>query len=341
MPTYSWDGMGLPDGTTVDATNINAAGNGTGTMVHNAGAAPATKVTSRNTIGNGLAIDGSGGGVARQDTNAISGGVACMAIQAIYVPTGAPTTADDDLFIGRNANASPGFTSYLKRKTNGTIEARNATNAAFTGSASVALNNAHAYQLDFATILNTSTTPTTSNGRIIARVRDLTDASSWNGGVEFFVDSGYAVNVNTDLPNQYRVGKLNTSSLHPAFKLVAIKWRDLATPDTSTVKANAITNFVQVTGPTITTTNTGTFYNIWAIGSGSPTYAIAQTGGNPYTPVLIKPGVWQVQQDTAGTRTYVVTVTDGSDTTLTVVVPQAGGTSGQFRRQVQLGGVLV
>lgn len=353
MPTYEWTGTGLASGTVLDNTNINAAGNGTGSLIFQALSGGATRTTIQEANGSGVEITGPAGSLARLDTSAIAGGAVCMAVSFRYRAPATPTTDHEYLIVGRNANATPASTSHVVHTmTTNLIEFRNAANTVVAGGQSPALTSGQYYDVDMAVLVNTTATPTTSNGRIIGRVVALNNANWVSTGVnEFFVDTGYTVNVTVDNTNLFRTGKAATAGAVGTFRFLNLRWRDLATPSTSTTKSNAITNFAVAVSnpPTISTTGTGAYYLLYGVGTagagGALSYSIVQNAGNPQTPVNLAPGIYRVTQDPNGSLTYTITVTEAGngDTSTTHVVPagSAGGVSGTFRRQMLIGGVLV
>jgi hypothetical protein len=344
MPQYLWTGLGVAEGTTVTSGNINTTGNGD-TMSFVATSGTITRVFDRDAGGNGIDINGSAGSLGRLDTPTIAGGAECMAVQFLYV-AGTPTTDDDNLIVGRNANATPAFSGFLEHRTDATLIAQNSAGSLIAASATPALVAANVYQIDYAIIRNTLTTPSTSNGRVLLRVRSITAPGTWNGGAEFFHDTGYTVNVTVDKTNIFRWGKTGTACAH-AFKTWNFAWKDLASPNTSTVKADAITNFVQSTGPTVSTTGTGKYpiVNVGtAVVGGALSYSITQTGGTTHAATTPVAGVYLVDQDSSAATTYDVTVSEvgGGSTITTHTVPAASTTtSGQFRRRKRVAGAWV
>lgn len=356
MAQYSWTGVALADGTVLTSANTNTAGNGDA-VVYQALTGTATRVTRQETNGNGLEItDTSGGGLARLDTATISSGAACVAIQGIYKAPATPTGGGVYFFHGRNANATPAFSGNANHTASGFIEFRNASDSVATSTVSGSATTARTpalvtndyYQVDLALILNTSTTPSTSNGRILGRVRSLSAPGTWNSGSEFWFDSGYTANVTADVTNLFRFGKVVTTAATGTYRLLNVQWRDLATPNTSLTKTSAITNFVQVAGPTISSTGTGK-YPIVAVGTpvvgGALSYSITQTGGTTHAATTPAPGVYVVDQDTSAATTYDVTVTEtgGGSTTSTYTVPAltTPAAAGVFRVRRRVSGAWV
>lgn len=337
---YAWTGLAVGDGVAVTSANINNGGNGDTLAWATAGTA-GTYLYSHSGLGDGVSITGVATTVARLDTPSNLNELG--AYQCVFVASAPPTTANADVIAARNAT---GFMAHIYHSTTGAFLVANASAATQTGGTSPATVNGHAYQLDLAVMYGTTTT----SGRIIARIRSLTAPTVWNGGSEFYLDTGYTVNAGTTQSAQARIGKVGSASVTPEFKILNLRWKDSDTPNTSTTKSSAILNFLGVSGPSITSATSGDYYVMQvaaAAGAGGAlTYSIAQTSGTAQTPVLLGPGVWRVTRNASGPLGYTVTVTEagGGSTTSTFVVPQAvtaQSFSGQFRRRVLTNGVLV
>jgi hypothetical protein len=354
MATYAWTGLALADGTTITSGNLNTAGNGDA-MVFQSIIGAATRVSRQETHGNGFEITGTTiGDSARTDTATVTSGATCMSASCVYQAPSAPGTVGNYFLLARNANATAATSGNVQHTTSNFIEFRTAADAvatsAVSGSATTArtpaLVSGDDYQVDAALILNTTTTPSTSNGRILGRVQSISAPGTWNGGVEFWFDSGYTTNVTTDVTNLWRTGKVLTTGTVGLFRLLNLKWRDVTTPNTSLTKANAITNFVTTAGPTVSSTGTGK-YPIIAIGTpvvaGALSYSISQTGGTVHAATTPLPGIYLVDQDASSATTYDVTVseTGGGSTVTTYTVPALTTlTAGQLRIRRQVAGVL-
>jgi hypothetical protein len=187
---------------------------------------------------------------------------------------------------------------------------------------------------------------TTANGRMLCQIVGITDPT-WNGG-EYWIDTGYTANITVDKPDRARIGKTTTTGAYTTLnKIRKWKWYMSDAPNTSLTKTEAVKNFVPATGPSVSTADTGDGYTLRVIGTavvgGALTYSIIQTGGTTFTPVLIGPGAWKTQRDTAGTRTYDITVSEagGSPTVTTLVVPAAQASAGKYQILVRSGGAWV
>ena len=85
------------------------------------------------------------------------------------------------------------------------------------------------------------TSPTTSNGRVFYRVRNLTN-TSWATGGEFFYDSGYTLNIGTVAYASIRYGKMTTETIGSTGILYEyLGWEPISvsTADTSREQAEA------------------------------------------------------------------------------------------------------
>jgi hypothetical protein len=353
MTEYAWSGTGVADGLDFTDTNSNTPGNGdtvatgitkaTGTTGFIRYARPAAPA------GSGLSVAGIVGDTLRIDP--INPGAIGHSLRFIYTPSDVITTAECAIAVSRNNNATAAAsTAFIVDQIGaavGQLTVRANTNQINLAS-TPALIRPHSYQIDWTTLLNTTATPTTSNGRIIFRVRDLTNAGSWNAGAEVYYDSGYTISVTVDTQERFRLGKTSSGAVMPQTYFTGIRWRDLTstTANTSTVKANAITNFVQDAGPAITTTGTGEHYVIRAVSNplvgGAMAYSIIQLSGVNQTPVNLSPGIWIVDADTSAPLSYSVTAseTGGSSSTIIYNVPMAStSTSGAAQTLTRVGGV--
>lgn len=353
MPQYKWYGTAMSSGDPITTANANTEGNGDPLSWIPAGTADTTTPTAsghyralyfRDAQGSGVSIEARDGSIARFDLNA-SGGSFLSACQFIYVPSGTPGS-DSAIIAGRNIASSPNFSMYLFHQVANTLAFRNASSVNVSGGVTPALVANDAYQIDLAVITNTTVTPTTSNGRIIGRVRSLSNPTGWNSGSEFYFDTGYTVNVTADKTSFFRIGKTSTAVLHPEFKIKNLQWRYSDTVETSTTKAQALSNFVQPLGPSISTVGTGSHYLIVAVGSpavnGALSYTITQIAGTTQAPIAITSGIWRVDQDASGPLSYSVEISEagGGKTTNNVLIPQASSApSGLYRRRILQSGV--
>lgn len=336
----SWSSLGVPSGDVLSSGNINAPGNG-------------DPITWQTPTGTPTLIARRPGGVAGEAGFGLSSDVATeimrldlryadltagdaygQAVRWIFTPPAPPSGADTALAIGRSSSA---FSGYLYWTTTGTLKIRNAAIATVTSSLTgsptfsaatsetPALVTGHSYLIDLALIRSVSS-PSTSNGRIMARVRSLTAPGVWNGGAEWFFDTGYTVNVHTDLQQYWRFGKPLGVGTFAEAMFAGIRWRNITAPETSLTKTASIANFLQATGPLVNTGDTGSGYLIQAIGSpsggGTLSYGIVQTAGVTTSPILIGEGAWLIDQGSAALE-YDVTVTEtgGTATVQHYVVP--------------------
>jgi hypothetical protein len=339
MADFDWDGLGVAEGTAVTSNNINTPGNGDSVSIGSSGSP--TYIYDRDARGNGVSITGPNPSTARIDTIGSNGAEMC-AYQCLYLPSGNPS-ASDGLIAARTGSSTGTFSSQMLHTAAGTFQFTNTSTTPVTNGTSPAINLNELYQVDHAIIRNTLATPTTSNGRIVGRIKNLSNPT-WATSGEFYVDTGYTVNVTVDPQVMARIGKTSNTAAHPQFYLWNLKWKDLNTPFTSTTKSEAIKNFVQPGGPAIDITGTGDWYLIYAIGTanagGALTYSIVKDSGTELVaPVYLGTGIWRVKRNPASALQYTVTVAEASSgsTSSVFTVPAAstgGGTPGQFRRRL-------
>lgn len=343
MTEYAWTGLGMPDGADFTDANSNTPGNGDTVATGISKAAGTTGFIKYarpgSPAGPGLSIQGIVNDTLRIDP--INPAAIGHAIRFVYTPSDVITTVECAIATSRNNNAAPTNSGYIFDEI-GT----NVGKLGFRGPSggdlfsAPALIRPNSYQIDWCLLMNTSTTPTTANGRQLGRVRNLTNPAAWNGGVEYYFDTGYVANVTTDLQERWRLGKPTPGCVMAQSYFSNIRWRDISalTVNTSTVKANAIQNFVQDAGPAITTTGTGEHYTIRAVSTplvgGALTYTITQLSGVAQTPVNLSPGIWIVDSDTTAPLSYSVTVSEagGSSSTVIYNVPVANtAVGGQYQ----------
>lgn len=351
MTEYAWSGLGMADGADFTDANSNTPGNGdtvatgitkgTGTTGYIRYARPGSPA------GPGLSISGISGDTLRIDP--INPAAIGHSIRFVYTPSDVISGVECSIVTSRNNNATPSNSGYIFDEI-GTGVGKLGFRGPSGGDlySSPALIRPNSYQIDWSLLMNTTTTPTVTNGRQIGRVRNLTNPASWNSGNEYFFDTGYVANVTTDLQERWRLGKPTPTAVMAQSYFSNIRWRDISalTVNTSTVKANAITNFVQDAGPAIATTGTGEHYVLRATSTplvgGALTYSITQLSGVAQTPVLLSPGVWIVDADATAPLAYSVTVSEagGSSSTITINVPTAStAVGGQFQVVQRVAGV--
>lgn len=351
MTEYAWSGLGIADGADFTDANSNTPGNGDTVATGITKAAGTTGfiryARPGSPAGPGLSIQGISGDTLRIDP--INPAAIGHAIRFVYTPSDVISGVECSIVTSRNNNAVPSNSGYIFDEI-GTGVGKLGFRGPSGGDlySSPALIRPNSYQIDWCLLMNTATTPTVSNGRQIGRVRNLTNPASWNGGAEYFFDTGYVANVTTDLQERWRLGKPTPTAVMAQSYFSNIRWRDISalTVNTSTVKANAITNFVQDAGPAIATTGTGEHYVLRATSTplvgGALTYSITQLSGVAQTPVLLSPGVWIVDADATAPLVYSVTVSEsgGNSSTVTINVPTAStAVGGQFQVVQRVAGV--
>lgn len=227
-----WTGDAVANGTAVTTGNVNTAGNGDTVAFNSSG-------TFTAAYGEGLEVTGAAAAIARLDL-AYTAGKGAVG-QIFYRPWQQPVGAAEILFLFRSASATAGSVVH---RPSGELTFQNSANAQNAAYNSPALIVGHLYQIDVVAALSAS--PTTSNGRMFYRVRDLTDPT-WNTTGEFFIDTGYTLNLGTvDLSNA-RVGRVSNASgaiatgTPSAFSQIG--W-DAATVSTSTDPTIAKSHFM-------------------------------------------------------------------------------------------------
>lgn len=351
MTEYAWSGLGIADGADFTDANSNTPGNGDTVATGITKAAGTTGfiryARPGSPAGPGLSIQGISGDTLRIDP--INPAAIGHAIRFVYTPSDVISGVECSIVTSRNNNAVPSNSGYIFDEI-GTGVGKLGFRGPSGGDlySSPALIRPNSYQIDWCLLMNTATTPTVSNGRQIGRVRNLTNPAAWNSGNEYFFDTGYVANVTTDLQERWRLGKPTPTAVMAQSYFSNIRWRDISalTVNTSTVKANAITNFVQDAGPAIATTGTGEHYVLRATSTplvgGALTYSITQLSGVAQTPVLLSPGVWIVDADATAPLVYSVTVSEsgGNSSTVTINVPTAStAVGGQFQVVQRVAGV--
>lgn len=312
-----WTGNGVADGTAVTSGNVNTVGNGDTVSFASSG-------TFTAVYGEGIEITGAAAAIARLDLAFTTGKGAVS--QFFYRPQQAPVGAAEILFLFRSASATAGSVVH---RPSGELTLQNSANAQNAAYSSPTLIVGHLYQIDVVAALSES--PTTSNGRMFYQVRDLTDPT-WNSTGEFFVDTGYTLNLGTvDLSNA-RVGRVSnpsgaiTTGTPLAFSQIG--W-DAATVSTSTDPTVAKSHFMAVpsanaaptanAGPDQTTVEPWATVTLTATATDpdgtTPTVSWAQTAGSP---VVTLGGSGATRTFTAPasiagtTLTFTATASDGS-----------------------------
>lgn len=197
-------------GTTVTAANIDTAGSGDVCDWQAASGGSGT-YDSRG----GVQLAGTGTtSIMRIDVNPFTGRKTSF-IRVRYVAGSAPNTGLTSVLRHRSASAdSVGLQNIV---TTGTIRlVNNGTTTIATGPALV---QGDEYLLDLAVVLD-PTTPSSTNGRAVTRVRSLTAPLTWNSGSDWGFDTGATINAGTADITHNRVGKLSSSSAYTTYPQV-------------------------------------------------------------------------------------------------------------------------
>jgi hypothetical protein len=363
-----YTGLGLATGTVLTSGNINTAGNGDAVVWQASTGTPVLTTRQLGGLqGNGVELDstattevmrvdlasGSGTADATEDSPAIW-------LHVVYKPTNQPAVADHPFAMLRSTTGFCGYAyhSVTTAPVNG-IQFRGAANTTLTSALttsptfSAASGNTPAlvagdvYQIDLCIHRGSSAT----TGRVQGRVRSLSNPGTWNGGNEYYFDTGYTVNTGVDLLRYTRFYKAIAGSTIVDAQFTDIRWGSRNAPVTSLDKTLAIGNFFTGAPPAINIGDTGKTYLIETVATpgvgGALTFSIAQTAGTAITPVLkastATSRIWMVAQASGASTTYRVTVSEAGGSTVTqdYVVPAADVASRQFQRLVWSGSAWV
>jgi len=223
-----WTGNGLADGTALTNGNVNTAGNGP-TVTRSVSGSP-TMVTSGNGF---LVVTSASSDLARIDT-ALAAASKSVITQMMFT---VPMTPDINASI-INVRNSSGNVAFLNVNLSRQVELVDVTGIRIP-SRSPAVAVGDKLLADMVVSLNPS--PTTSNGRIFFRVKNLTDPS-WGASGEFFYDSGYTLNLGTADATGVRFGKVVPFTIpSPGMLFEYLGWQatTVATSDTSVAAAKA------------------------------------------------------------------------------------------------------
>ncbi len=194
-----WTGNGLADGTALTSGNVNQTGNGS-TVARGASGSP-TFVTQ----GDGFRYYASTAtDIARIDATLASASKGLL-VQCVSTFDALPSGIASVLTF-RGATTNPAFLNF---NTSRQYELADASGT-LIASRTPAVEFGDRVLVDMVVTLNPA--PTTSNGRMFFRLRNLTNAG-WNGGAAFFYDTGYTRNVGVDDLTAVRFGKNNTFTI--------------------------------------------------------------------------------------------------------------------------------
>ena len=220
-----WTGNGLADGTVITAANVNAPGNGATVTFSAAGTGTIT------TEGYGFRVrDAASTGIRRLDA-AVSG--TGERVQVGITPGEFPDVTATFVAVRTSSAAQVS----LLLNTDGSIQI--SANGVVAASKTPVVAAGDTLLIDLVVAQHTS--PTTSNGRVFYRVRNLTN-TSWATGGEFFYDSGYTRNIGTSAYASIRYGKMSTEVIGSTGILYEhLGWEPISvsTADTSREQAEA------------------------------------------------------------------------------------------------------
>lgn len=223
-----WTGNGLADGVALTNGNVNTTGNGP-TVVRSVSGTP-TMVTS----GNGFLVTTTASSdLARIDVTLASASKSVVTQMTFTVPM----TPDINASI-LNVRNSSGNVAFLNVNLARQIELVDVTGIQIASrSPAVAIGD----KLLADMVVSLNPTPTTSNGRIFFRVKNLTNPA-WGTSGEFFYDSGYTFNLGTADITGVRFGKVVPFTIPaPGMLFEHLGWQGatVATTDTSVAAAKA------------------------------------------------------------------------------------------------------
>ena len=197
-----WTGNGLADGTLITSGNVNEPGNHIGGGV--TWTAGATGVTL-TTEGDGYRVVAPSGGDGRVRGD-IDASTHSLRVQAILTVDATPTGGHQGFFNVRSA--SDGNMGWLQLRSDMRLSVYISTSITAAHSPALALGDRVLIDAVFAL----HDLPSTSNGRVLYRARNLTNPN-WNSTGEFFWDSGYALNLGVNNPVRLLSGKTSTGNV--------------------------------------------------------------------------------------------------------------------------------
>lgn len=195
-----WTGDGLADGTVLTSANVNTAGNGA-----TVSGAFTTGTATMVTEGHGFRIEATSTTAVRRLDCTVTG--TSIRTQLKLTVKALPASASTYLQTFRDSSANM---AILYMGTSGTIGliANAGTFPSGAPTPAVAVNDTVLIDM----VVAQSPSPTTTNGRIFYRVKNLTNPT-WNTTGEFFFDTGYTVNVGMNAFAMVRFGKMQSETL--------------------------------------------------------------------------------------------------------------------------------
>jgi hypothetical protein len=279
-----WTGNGLADGTTITSANVNTTGNGS-TVSGGFTTGTATMVTE----GDGFRVETSTTTAIRRIDCTISG--TAVRVQVKTTIRARPATANSNIFVIRDGSTS--FVQFYV--TPAGVAGVLMTGIGPSGAETPALAVGDTVLVDL--VVTQSASPTTTNGRVFYRLRNLTN-TSWNTTGEFFFDSGYAVNAGTVTYTAVRFGKMQSETLpapgllyeFPGWETITVSPSDTSEAAAKTYFADAPTSNTPLATPVValgTTTNpttvggsNGSQVVTWGAVSGATSYVAYRAPGN-------------------------------------------------------------
>lgn len=208
-----WNGNGLADGTTITSGNINTAGNGTYSDTVSLGTSGATGTIV--TAGDGVDVTGpASSDIRRIDITGLATRTAVVHYK--HTHNANSTSGSRNAHQIRNATGKVGELTF---STSGLTQVIPATGTVRTGPT---MTLGHQYEI-WQWVLVHPTAPTTSNGRIITIIKNLTN-SAWNTTGYWFDDTGYTVDCGTADISIIRFAKIDSGVYSTANRWERMQW---------------------------------------------------------------------------------------------------------------------
>ena len=329
-----WTGNGVADGTAVSAANVNTAGNGD-TVAY------ATSGTVTAVYGEGIEITAAAGGIARLDLTLPTAGKFARG-QVFFRPGAAAVAAAENLLLFRGTG---GTNVAVLLTTTGRLILANAANVQPAATQSPVLTMGTLYQIDLVCALD-ATAPSATNGRAFYRVRAIGD-TAWNGGADFFYDSGYTFNAGTADMNVARVGRVSNPSgaMTVPSKWSSIGW-DSQTINTSTDPGVTQSQFMAPPGANSAPTASAGVNRTVAVGSpitvtGTSSDSDGTIVSRSWTFTSLPPGVTAPSLTGATTESVTFTPSTAGRYVLSYTVTDDGGLTASASVKVFVPGLSV
>lgn len=223
---YEWHGNGLANGTSITSTGIaNTAGNGD-TVAYASSGTTGTMVTA----GDGVEISGGTDAIKRFDCTL---GLPSRQVQGqvLYTHNGNGSSGGTAIVWVRHAS---GNALVVGTNNGGQLIVYDTTGLYTTPTPTFDVGDK--FHVRYIVIVD-PTAPTTTNGRFVVWIKNLSDPA-WNTTGEVFVDSGYTRNVGVGDITVIRYCKPDVSSIPVANRYERLGWEtDMGIPTSATSRA--------------------------------------------------------------------------------------------------------